>query len=76
MLGSEWVRSGGHEVRMARSNAADVPVAGDVFMYRDSSIASLLDFQHRIMAVMDVLDSMIRSGSLSGTVCRAHCPLG
>ena len=31
-------------------------------MYRDSSIAPLIDPRRRIQAVMDVLDSMIRSG--------------
>ena len=45
----------------ARTGAADVH-AGDVFMYRDSSIALLLDRRRRIKAVIDVLDSMIRSG--------------
>ena len=49
---------------MARSDVADVHEAGDVFMYRDSSFAPLLDLRRRIKAVMDVLDSMIRSGSL------------
>ena len=56
------VRLGGPKVREARSNVADVQDAGDVFMYRDSSIAPLLDLRRRITAVMDVLDSMIRSG--------------
>ena len=32
------------------------------FMYRDSSIAPLLDLRRRIKAVMDVLDSVIRNG--------------
>ena len=40
---------------------ADVRVVY-VFMYRDSSIAPLFDPRRRIQAVMDVLDSMIRSG--------------
>ena len=31
-------------------------------MYRDSSIAPLLDLRRRVEAVMDVLGSMIRSG--------------
>ena len=46
----------------ARSNVADVHDAADVFMYRDSSIALLLDLRRSIKAVMDVLDAMIRSG--------------
>ena len=49
-------------MRKARTNAADVREAGDVFMYRDSSIAPLLVLWRRIKAVMDVLDSMTRSG--------------
>ena len=55
------VRFGGPKVRKARGNVADVHEAGDVFMYRDSSIAPLLDLRRRLKAVMDVLDSMIRS---------------
>ena len=31
-------------------------------MYRDSSIAPLLDMRRRFKAVMDVLDAMIRNG--------------
>ena len=53
---------GGPKFRKARTSAADVHEAGDVFMYRDSSIALLPDLRRRIKAVMDVLDSMIRSG--------------
>ena len=34
----------------------------DVFMYRDSSAAPLLDIWRRFKAVMDVLDAMIRCG--------------
>ena len=43
--------------------------AGDVFMYRDSSIALWLDLRRRLKAVMDVLDSMIlNSVSLARSV--------
>ena len=56
------VRLGGHPVRKARANIADVLDAADVFLYRDSSIAPLLDMRRRFKAVMDVLDAMIRSG--------------
>ena len=57
------VRLGGHPVRKARANAADV------FLYRDSSIAPLLDMRRRFKAVMDVLGAMIRYGvSLSRSV--------
>ena len=47
------VRLGGPKVRKVRPCAADVHEAGDVFMYRDLSIAPLLDVRRRIKAVMD-----------------------
>ena len=63
------VRLGGHKVRKARGNAADAHDAADVFLYRDSSIAPLLDMRRRFKAVMDVLDAMILYGiSLSRSV--------
>ena len=63
------VRLGGHPVRKARGNVADVHDAADVFLYRDASLAPLLDMRRRFKAVMDVLDAMIRSGiSLSRSV--------
>ena len=67
---SFWVvRLCGHNVRKARGYAADAHDAADVFLYRDSSIAPLLDMRRRLKAVMDVLDAMIRSGiSLSRSV--------
>ena len=50
-------------------NVADAHDAADVFLYRDSSIAPLLDVRRRFKAVMDVLDAMIRYGvSLSRSV--------
>ena len=62
-------RLGGHPVRKARGNVADVHDASDVFLYRDASIAPLLDMRRRFKAVMDVLGAMIRSGiSLSWSV--------
>ena len=51
------VRLGGHQVRKARGNIADAHDAADVFLYRDSSIAPLLDMSRRFKAVMDVLGS-------------------
>ena len=45
-----------------RGNAVDVHDAADVFLYRDSSIAPLLDMRRRFRAVLDVLDSMISHG--------------
>ena len=63
------VRLGGGKVRKARGNVADAHDAADVFLYRDSSIAPLLDMRRRFKAVMDVLDAMSRYGiSLSRSV--------
>ena len=63
------VRLGGHRVRKARGNAADARDAADVFLYRDSSIAPLLDMRRRFKAVMDVLGAIIQYGvSLSRSV--------
>ena len=56
------VRLGGHPVRKARGNVADVHDAAGVFLYRDASLAPLLDMRRRFKAVMGVLDAMIRSG--------------
>ena len=61
-LGFVVVKLGGPEVRMARSSVADVHEGAAVFMYRDSSMAPLLDLRRRLDAVMDVLDAMIRNG--------------
>ena len=60
---------GGPQVGKARANVADALDAADVFLYRDSSIAPLLDMRRRFKAVVDVLGAMIRSGiSLSRSV--------
>ena len=56
------VRLGGRKVRKARGNAVDVHDAADVFLYRDSSIAPLLDMRRRFKAVMELLNAMIRCG--------------
>ena len=58
------VRLGGHQVRKARANVADALDTADVFLYRDSSVATLLDMRRRFKAVVDVLGAMIRSGFL------------
>ena len=64
-----FVQLGGSRVRRARSNVADAVDVADVFLYRDSSLAPLLDMRRRFKAVMDLLDSMIRDGvSLSRSV--------
>ena len=54
-------RLGGHPVRKARTTVADVHDAADVFLYRDTSIAPLLDLRRWFKAVVDVLGAMIRS---------------
>ena len=45
------VRLGGPKVSKARNNVADPLDGGDVFMYRDSSIAPSLDLRRRFKAV-------------------------
>ena len=61
-LGRQWIRR-------ARANAADALDAADIFLYRDFSLAPLLDMRRRFKAVMDLLDAMIRYGvSLSRSV--------
>ena len=63
------VQLGGLWVRRARANAADALDAADVFLYRDLSLAPLLDMRRRFQAVMGLLDAMIRYGvSLSRSV--------
>ena len=63
------VKLGGHKVRKARGYAADAHDAADVFLYRDSSIAPLLDMRRRFTAVMELVDAMIRCGvSLSRSI--------
>ena len=51
------VRLGGHKVRKTRGYAGGAVDAADVFLYRDSSIAPLLDMRRRFKAVVDVLDA-------------------
>ena len=63
------VQLGGPRIRRARADVADALDAADVLLYRDSSIAPLLDMRRQFKAVMDVLDPMIRYGvSLSRSV--------
>ena len=63
------VQLGGPWVRRARANAANALDAADVFLYRDLSVAPLLDMRRRFKVVMDLLGAMIRSGvSLSRSV--------
>ena len=59
----------GPQVRRARAKAADALDAADVFLFRDFSLAPLLDMKRRFKAMMDVLGAMIRYGvSLSRSV--------
>ena len=56
------VQLGGPVVKRVRGNAVDAVDSPDVFLYRDSFIAPLLDMRRRFKAVMDVLGAMIRYG--------------
>ena len=51
------VKLGGRRVREAPGNVSDSHDAADVFLYRESSIAPLLDMRRRFKAVMCVLDA-------------------
>ena len=54
------VRFGGLKVRKVRGNAVD-PVDGrDVHLYRDSSLAPLLDLRRRLKVVFDILGDMLK----------------
>ena len=71
------VKLSGHQVRKARGNIADAVDAADVFLYRYSSLAPLLDMRRRFKAVIDVLGAMIRSGVyLSGRWNSLHSGTG
>ena len=63
------VRLGGHQVRKARGHVSDANDDAGVFLYRDSSIAPLLDMRRRSKAVISVLDAMVRYGILSCPIC-------
>ena len=56
------VRLGGYKDRKVRCNVVDVHDAAGVFLYRDASLAPLLDMRRRFKAVIGVLDAMIRNG--------------
>ena len=64
-----WVQLGGPRVRCARVNVADALDAADVFLFRDRSVAPLLDLRRRFKVVVDLLGAMVQSGvSLSRSV--------
>ena len=56
------VRLGGDKVKKARGNVLDVDDVACIFLYRDSSLAPLLDMRRGFKAVLCVLDAMIRWG--------------
>ena len=69
------VRLGRPKVRKAHGNASDVHEAGDVFMYRDSSIAPSLDLRRRV-GCHGCFGLHASEWCVYGTVSRAHGPGG
>ena len=53
---------GGPKMRSARSRCADPGDGAQVDLYKDSSIASLIDLRRRLRSVLDVVAAMNRSG--------------
>ena len=64
------------EVRKARANVADALDAADVFLYRDSSVAPLLDMRRWFKAVVDVLGGFDSLCYFSFAVGGACCSMG
>ena len=56
------VRLGGTKVRKARARCSDPGDGAQVDLYRDTSIAPLVDLRRRFRAVLDVIGAMRRSG--------------
>ena len=56
------VRLGGPKIRRARARCADPGDGAQVDLYRDSSIASLIDLRRRLRALLDVSGSIRSSG--------------
>ena len=56
------VRHGGPKVRKVRGNAVDSADGGSVYLYRDSSLAPLLDLRRRLKVVFDLHGVMIWDG--------------
>ena len=50
------------KVRKARGDMADPRGGADVFMYRDSTVAPVLDVRRSMKAVLGVIGGVIRSG--------------
>ena len=56
------VRLGGPKVRKARARCSDPGDGAQVDLYRDASVAPLVDLRRRFRAVLDVLAAIRRSG--------------
>ena len=56
------VRLGGPKVRKARARCAHPGDGAQVDLYRDASVAPLVDLRRRLRAVLDVLAAVRRSG--------------
>ena len=56
------VRLGGPEMRSARARCADPADGAQVDLYRDNSIAHLIDLRRRLRSVLDVVGAIGRSG--------------
>ena len=67
------VRLGGPQVRKARNIVAGPLDGGDVLMYRDSSIASLLDPSRKLKAVLGCLGWHDQDRSFAVSVNRTYC---
>ena len=64
---------GGPIVRSVRRSATRHGDVDDVSLYRDSSAAPVLDLRRNLRAILDLLDSIIRSGaSLARDVQLVH----
>ena len=70
------VRLGGPPVRKARNNVADPLDGGDVFVYRDSSIAFLLDPSRKLKNVFGCLGWHDQDRSFAVSVSRTYCAVG
>ena len=67
LVGPRFVRRG--------SNVAHVHEVHDVFMYRDSSVAPLLDLRRAIKGCHGCVGLHDSKWGLFGSVCKAHCPV-
>ena len=56
------VRLGGPKVRRVRARCSDPGDAALVYLYRDHSVAPLVDLRRRLRAVLDVIAAIGRSG--------------